>query len=84
MSHPNDNGYVISSIENNIATIEFFHPQSNSLPAAILNALAAEIEKAGNDTNSLVIVLRSGGAKAFCAGASFDELIQIEIGRAHV
>jgi methylglutaconyl-CoA hydratase len=64
--------------EAGIATITFFHPQSNSMPGSQLAALAAEIEKAGNNPSAKVIVLRSEGEKAFCAGASFDELIAIK------
>lgn len=73
-----ENGFVKSSIENGIATVTFFHPQSNSLPGEILRALAAEITKVGNDANAKVIVLKSDGEKAFCAGASFDELVAIK------
>lgn len=73
-----DNGYVQSSTANSITTIEFFHPQSNSLPGKILEQLAQAIHGAGNDENSKVIILRSAGGKAFCAGASFDELIAIK------
>src|ERR1700752_4109001 len=73
-----ENGYVKSQIENGIATVTFFHPQSNSLPGEILRALAKEIEKVGNEPNAKVIVLKSDGDKAFCAGASFDELIAIK------
>lgn len=69
--------YVHSTTEAQITTIEFFHPQSNSLPGAILEELAAAIEAAGGIVESRVIVLKSGGSKAFCAGASFDELMQI-------
>jgi len=61
-----------------ITTIEFFHPQSNSLPGKILEELAKEIHYAGADDETKVIVLRSGGEKAFCAGASFDELVAIK------
>ncbi len=70
-------GYVNSSIENSIATIEFFHPASNSLPGAILNKLAETITEVGNNNEAKVIILKSAGEKAFCAGASFDELIAI-------
>lgn len=70
--------YVVQHIEEGIATIEFFHPQSNSLPSAILNKLADTITAAGNDKSVIAIILRSGGEKAFCAGASFDELIAID------
>ncbi len=70
--------YVKSHIEHGINTIEFFHPQSNSLPGKILEALAHEIHFAGTHDDTKVIVLRSAGEKAFCAGASFDELVAIQ------
>jgi methylglutaconyl-CoA hydratase len=70
--------YVKSELHNGITTIEFFHPQSNSLPGKILEQLAQAIHGAGNDKETKVILLRSAGEKAFCAGASFDELIAIQ------
>ena len=73
-----ETGYVKSVTENNIATITFFHPQSNSLPGKLLYQLAEEIAKAGNNSNAKVIVLKSAGESTFCAGASFDELISIK------
>lgn len=72
------NGYVNVETHKGITTIEFFHPQSNSLPHRILEDLANEIHAAGTDHDTKVIILRSGGEKAFCAGASFDELAHIE------
>jgi methylglutaconyl-CoA hydratase len=69
--------YVTSHIEHGINTIEFFHPQSNSLPGKILEELAKEIHFAGTHDDTKVIILRSAGEKAFCAGASFDELMAI-------
>lgn len=72
------NGKVESKIENGIAAITFFHPQSNSLPGTILRKLADEITVAGNNPQVKVIVLKSEGDKAFCGGASFDELIAIK------
>jgi methylglutaconyl-CoA hydratase len=72
-------GYVKSHIDHNgVNTIEFYHPQSNSLPARLLEELAQTIHGAGNDEDTKVIVLRSIGDKAFCAGASFDELVAIK------
>lgn len=71
------NGYVQTDLDHGIATIEFFHPASNSLPAKILSDLAKAIDKAGQDERVKVIVLRSAGSGAFCAGASFDELVAI-------
>lgn len=73
-----ETGHVKTTAANGISTIEFFHPQSNSLPGALLNELAKSITDAGADTSTKVIVLRSAGDKAFCAGASFDELIAID------
>lgn len=72
------NGSVNIEINNGIGTITFFHPQSNSLPGEILNLLAETITKAGENDDIKVIVLKSEGDRAFCAGASFDELISIE------
>lgn len=69
--------YVIQNIQNNIATIEFFHPEQNSLPSAILAQLANTITEVGNKKEVKVIILKSGGDRTFCAGASFQELIAI-------
>lgn len=63
--------------EKGIATIEFFHPLSNSLPGKVLNKLADTITEVGNNEGVKVIILKSAGERAFCAGASFDELISI-------
>lgn len=73
-----ENGYVRSESHKGISTIEFYHPQSNSLPRRILEDLANEIHAVGLDKDTKVIILRSSGEKAFCAGASFTELSQIE------
>ena len=71
-------GYVKAGTVNSITTIEFHHPQSNSLPGKMLSALATAIQKAGLDAATKVIVLKSSGEKAFCAGASFNELTAIQ------
>jgi len=71
-------GKVETKIENGIATVTFFHPQSNSLPGDLLRSLAEAITVAGNNNEAKVIVLQSEGEKAFCAGASFDELASID------
>jgi methylglutaconyl-CoA hydratase len=78
MHHEIKEGHVRSECHNGVTTVEFFHPQSNSLPGRLLEALAHEIHSAGNDREAKVIVIRSAGEKAFCAGASFDELLAIE------
>ena len=72
------NGTVTLSIENKIGTIEFYHPKGNSLPGELLRKLAQTITEAGENENVNVIIIKSSGQGAFCAGASFDELIAIE------
>lgn len=79
MSEAINQGYVKHAVdEHGIATIEFGHPMSNSLPGKILQKLADTITELGKNDTVKVIILSSGGEKAFCAGASFDELISIK------
>jgi len=79
MNKATEQGNVTIDItEQGIATIEFSHPLSNSLPGKILKKLANTITEAGKNEAIKVIVLKSAGERAFCAGASFDELISIE------
>lgn len=69
--------YVSLNIKNKVGYIEFFHPNKNAMPSDILLELQNKIDEAGNDAAVKVIVLQSGGERAFCAGASFNELIAI-------
>lgn len=69
--------YVKQTLANGISTIEFFHPAHNSLPGDLLAELAQTITDAGANKAVIVIVLKSGGDRTFCAGASFKELISI-------
>ncbi|GGH40416.1 enoyl-CoA hydratase [Mangrovimonas yunxiaonensis] len=69
--------YVKQTIENEVGYIEFFHPAHNSLPGDVLAELAQTITDAGTNDAIKVIVLKSGGDRTFCAGASFKELINI-------
>ena len=70
--------YVTLTIENEVGFIEFFHPNRNSMPSHILSLLEQTIIDAGNSGDVKVIVLKSGGDRTFCAGASFNEVISIE------
>lgn len=70
--------YVKSTFQGGLQTIEFFHPSHNSLPGSVLKELQDSIMKAGRDESVHLILLKSGGERTFCAGASFDELIAIE------
>ena len=68
--------FVTSEIKNNISEITFGTPKSNSLPGEILEKLAKTIlDEAAKEVKA--ILLKSEGEKAFCAGASFDELLAI-------
>lgn len=64
--------------EQGISTIMFFQPSHNSLPGALLDELAETITNVSQEEQTKVIILKSGGERTFCAGASFDELIAIE------
>lgn len=69
--------YVKSETHKGITSIEFYHPQSNSMPAHLLQELAKMIRRIGEDAVTHVIILRSAGDRSFCSGASFDELAAI-------
>lgn len=69
--------YVKHDIQDGISTIEFFHPAHNSLPGDLLAKLADAITQAGENDAVKVIILKSGGDRTFCAGASFKELVSI-------
>jgi methylglutaconyl-CoA hydratase len=71
-------GYVKTEFHNGITTVEFFHPQSNSLPGKMLEELTHAIHGVGNDPETKIVILRSAGERTFCAGASFDELAAIK------
>ncbi len=70
-----EQGHVITIINNNIATITFYHPASNSLTSNLLRDLTNEINNLNHNTKVTLIVVKSSGDKVFCAGASFDELL---------
>lgn len=72
-----ENGTISHTIENSVSTIEFFHPKGNSLPGKLLKELTNKIKEASTAKESSAIVIKSGGDGAFCAGASFDELLEI-------
>jgi methylglutaconyl-CoA hydratase len=72
-----EQGSVTLDTISQISTIEFHHPKGNSLPGKLLQELADSIIEAGRIEDSRVVVIRSKGDGAFCAGASFDELLAI-------
>lgn len=65
-------------INQNIAEICFYSPASNALNSEQLSNLTETILKAGQSNDVKIIHLKSAGERAFCAGASFDELLAID------
>jgi len=78
MTNNTQEGYVKVDHKHGITHIEFHHPQSNSMPGALLENLAQTIRRVSHDGETKVIILKSAGEKVFCAGASFDELAAIQ------
>lgn len=72
-----NNPFAETTVKNNVGYITFFHPNRNSMPSDILLLLKDAIIDAGNNEDITVIVLKSGGDRAFCAGASFNEVVAI-------
>lgn len=73
-----NNGFIKLEIENKIATLTFSHPKSNSFPSHLLTELTNHFNQLSDNDNVNVILLKSEGEKTFCAGASFDELMEID------
>jgi methylglutaconyl-CoA hydratase len=71
------NGSLYTQIVNRVATVEFGHPASNSFPSFLLERLTKELHQLSKNDEVSVIILKSEGNRAFCAGASFDELVAI-------
>ncbi|WP_333599516.1 enoyl-CoA hydratase/isomerase family protein [Flavobacterium sp.] len=76
MTTENSNGSIEIQIENNIATVTFSHPASNSFPSELLQKLTDELNALSKNTEVNIVILQSEGT-TFCAGASFDELLSI-------
>ena len=68
---------IKTTLTDKTATISFYHPASNSFPSEQLTELTNTIKDLNNNNDITLIILKSEGDKAFCAGASFDELLQI-------
>ena len=70
-------GTIFTHIDHYIATITFSHPKSKSFPSDLLQKLVDTVNRLSDDDNVKVIILQSECDKAFCAGASFDELLTV-------
>ncbi|MCX7909871.1 MAG: enoyl-CoA hydratase/isomerase family protein [Ignavibacteria bacterium] len=70
--------FVKKEVINSVGIITFFHPKGNSLPSNLLNELEISIKELSSSDEAKVLLLRSEGERAFCAGASFEELVSLE------
>lgn len=77
MNSNTSQGSLYTQISNKIATVEFGHPASNSFPSILLDRLTNELDELSNNDAVSIIILKSEGNRAFCAGASFNELTAI-------
>ncbi len=77
METTRDNGSLYTNIQNGVATVEFGHPASNSFVSEMLDRLTKILRDLSENTEVSVIILKSEGDRAFCAGASFDELLSV-------
>ena len=73
-----ENGSLYTKLDNHVATIEFGHPAGNSFPGELLKRLTFKLNELSDNKDVHVIVLKSEGERAFCGGASFDELKAIK------
>ena len=71
------NGSLYTKITGGVAYVEFGHPAGNSFVMELLDRLAKEISQLSDNPEVRLLVLKSEGDRTFCAGASFDELLQI-------
>lgn len=73
-----NNGSLYLKVQNKVATLEFYHPASNSLPGDLLSRLENAFFDLDKNEEVLVIILKSEKHTTFCAGASFDELMAVK------
>lgn len=78
MGTTRSNGSLYTSIVNKVATVEFGHPAGNSFVAELLERLGKTLNELSENDAVHLIVLKSEGNRAFCAGASFDELLAVD------
>jgi len=77
MTAASTSGSLTTTIQDKIATVQFSHPASNSFPRQLLDAVTNALNELSKNDDVSVIILRSEGQGAFCAGASFDELLAV-------
>lgn len=77
MTTDRTNGSLYTRRDNGVAHVEFGHPASNSFVLELLDRLADTLAQLATDPQIALIVLRSEGDRAFCGGASLEELLAL-------
>ncbi len=77
MGTTRNQGSLYTRTSGSLAVLEFGHPASNSLNSELLGRLCREFESLGKNPEVAAILIQSEGDRAFCAGASFDELLEV-------
>lgn len=78
MNQDQNTPFITEVIKDKVATLSFYSPASNSFPSTQLARLTEMINTLSENTAITTIILKSEGTGAFCAGASFDELLSIK------
>src|SRR5690625_2534819 len=65
-------------VKNHVGVTTIDHPPINDLPGYLLTELADKIRQMGKRNEIKVILLKSGGNRVFCAGASFEEMLALK------
>lgn len=71
-------GQLNHTFKNGFVEIEFYHPSHNSMDMELLKALKELISEMSLLKDINAILLKSGGDRSFCAGANFDELMNLK------
>lgn len=77
MSTTRPQGSLYTRFSGPLAVVEFGHPASNSMTSELLARLSDTFKELGDHPEVHAILLQSEGDRAFCAGASFDELLEV-------
>ncbi|MGB5314730.1 MAG: enoyl-CoA hydratase/isomerase family protein [Robiginitalea sp.] len=77
METTREEGSLYTRFEGSLAILEFGHPASNSLNSVLLDRICRELEALSSNARVSALLIQSEGDRAFCAGASFDELLEV-------
>ena len=65
-------GEITTTINDKVATLEFFHPKANSLPSNLLEEIASTITSLSSDNQISIIHLKSRGCLLYTSPSPRD------------